>query len=335
MSPRPSRRRPAGMDWWQRFIPQRLRDITQLHVTVTALVAFFMLLFYVLTLFQPLGSPVLFAFRVSFCLGSLAMLATVIAMGDRLPAWVMYAGAVAEIGAFVYFVGFTSNHQQVVFRLQEFPLIALYLAWLFPPWLTRLTIYPVMAFTIPYAVFVGPAAGTEHGQGLLNVVSLMFFTILGMGVGGFVRERFKQQTEFDELTGALNRRGLSAYGEPALLRGRRLARPLTVAVVDLDDFKTINDTQGHAAGDQVLQDLVKHLQQSTRKSDLVCRLGGDEFVLVFPDTYLREVEALMRRTRLSSSCAWTYGVAEATEEDNLSTVILRADRAMYLAKRAS
>src|SRR5690606_10561794 len=106
-------------------------------------------------------------------------------------------GALAELSAFVVFVGFSVNHEQIVFRLQEFPLIALYMSWLFPPAVTQWTIYPVMAFTIPYSVFFGPAVGTEHQSGPLNVLSLVFFTVIGMFVGHYVKRRFRQQTQVD------------------------------------------------------------------------------------------------------------------------------------------
>ncbi|WP_404288051.1 GGDEF domain-containing protein [Glutamicibacter arilaitensis] len=300
---------------------------------MTALVAFFMFFFYLLNLFQPLDFPDQFVVRIARCVGALGVLSAAIIMRNKFPLWLGYLGALAEVASFVYFVGFTMDHEQVVFRLQEFPLIAMYLSWLFPSWLTRLTIYPVMAFTIPYSVFVGPAAGTEHSQGLLNVFALMFFTILGTSVGTFVRRRFRNETEFDVLTGALNRRGLSVHGEPALARSLRFSKALTVALVDLDGFKLINDEQGHTAGDEVLKQLVKHWLQTTRKSDIVCRLGGDEFVLVFPNTSFEEAQVLMARIKETSNHAWSYGLAQAHKEDNLSTVILRADRAMYEAKR--
>jgi diguanylate cyclase (GGDEF)-like protein len=230
-------------------------------------------------------------------------------------------------------VAFTTNHEQVVLRLQEFPLIALYLSWLFPVWLTRLSIYPTMLFTTVYAVFFGPAVGTEHSQTLLNIAGLTFFTFLSITVGTFVRRRFEQGTEIDALTGALNRNGLSLRGEPALARALRSSRPITVALIDLDGFKQINDSQGHEAGDQVLVNLVAIWKQATRKTDLVCRLGGDEFVLLFPNTGLDDAQTLLGRTQSSSEYLWSYGLAQAIAGDNLSTMILRADRAMFENKR--
>lgn len=321
------------MAWWQNVVPAPFRTLTQMHVMVTALVALFMLVFYLIALFLPVRSPVLQGFNILYCLGCAAILGAIYRAGDKLASWIMYVGALAEVAAFIYFVAFTRNHEQVVFRLQQFPLLALYLSWIFPPWLARCTIYPALLFTIPYGVLIGPAAGTEHSQGILNIAALMFFTVLGTGVGSFVRDRFREQTEVDELTGALNRRALTVYGEQAMLRSRKRGGPLSVAVVDLDGFKTINDTQGHGAGDRILQELVRHWQDAARRTDLIFRLGGDEFVLLFPDTTAPQAQGLMRRMQETSRAAWSFGVAQAGPEDNLGTLVLWADRSMYEAKR--
>ena len=219
------------MAWWQNVVPAPFRTLTQMHVMVTALVALFMLVFYLIALFLPVRSPVLQGFNILYCLGCAAILGAIYRAGDKLASWIMYVGALAEVAAFIYFVAFTRNHEQVVFRLQQFPLLALYLSWIFPPWLARCTIYPALLFTIPYGVLIGPAAGTEHSQGILNIAALMFFTVLGTGVGSFVRDRFREQIEVDELTGALNRRALTVYGEQVMLRPRKRGGPLSVAVV--------------------------------------------------------------------------------------------------------
>ncbi|MNW24810.1 putative diguanylate cyclase YdaM [compost metagenome] len=319
--------------WWSRFLPARLRRIKRLEVAVTGMVAVFLLLFYVVNLGNDFSSPLFQKLAVARVAGALGLVIAVWWMLDRFPLWIAYLGALAELSAFVVFVGFSLNHEQIVFRLQEFPLIALYMSWLFPPAVTRWTIYPIMAFTIPYSVFFGPAVGTEHQSGLLNVLSLVFFTVAGMFVGLYVKRRFRQQTQIDALTGALNRVGLAVRGDAAVLSSRKYRRPLAVALLDLDGFKEINDQGGHEAGDLALKQLVRHLRSATRAGDLVSRLGGDEFVLVFPNTTRGQAQVLMERIELTSPLAWSFGTAEARTDDNLSTMILRADRDMYSSKR--
>ncbi len=327
-------RRATDKHWWDPAgIAQRLGGITDIGVSITGLVALFLMILYLINIVQPEGAGIYLWASVFHFLGALAVLVLVLIKGDNFPLWVAYLGALTELITFVYYVAFTTNHEQVVLRLQEFPLIALYLSWLFPVWLTRLSIYPTMLFTTVYAVFFGPAVGTEHSQTLLNIAGLTFFTFLSITVGTFVRRRFEQGTEIDALTGALNRNGLSLRGEPALARALRSSRPITVALIDLDGFKQINDSQGHEAGDQVLVNLVAIWKQATRKTDLVCRLGGDEFVLLFPNTGLDDAQTLLGRTQSSSEYLWSYGLAQAIAGDNLSTMILRADRAMFENKR--
>jgi diguanylate cyclase (GGDEF)-like protein len=88
----------------------------------------------------------------------------------------------------------------------------------------------------------------------------------------------------DALTGAFNRRSFQEQTERALSTCARWRAPLTVVLLDIDHFKQVNDQFGHAAGDEVLIALVRHIQQSTRNMDVVGRLGGEEFGLVLPNT---------------------------------------------------
>ncbi len=327
------KRTQSSGSWRSRMLPARVREITNMEIAVTGIVACFLTIFYGLNLFNTFDSTVLQVIAVIRFLGSITVVALIAILRNNFPLWIAYIGALMELTAFVYFVGFTVNHEQVVFRLQEFPLIALYMSWLFPGMLTKLTVLPVLTFTITYSQLFGPAIGTEHHSGVLNVVSLVFFTIVGMIVGSYVKRNFKQQIEIDTLTGAYNRRALGRRGDMALLQGRKQHQPVSVVLVDMDGFKGINDRLGHAAGDDALRGLVRHLERSTRKSDLVTRLGGDEFVLLFPNTTFEEAGQLMQRIHASSEHSWSFGVATANPDDNLSMVILRADRAMYTFKR--
>lgn len=328
------RRALPSMTWRERFLPARLRSITSMEVAVTGIVAAFLTVFYGLNLFGEFLNVWTHAIAVLRFVGAIVVVATVAVKLDRFPMWLAFVGALSELLAIAYYVAFTVNHEQIVFRLQEFPLVALYLAWLFPSVISRATIYPLMVFTLGYSMFFGPAVGTEHQSGVLNIVSSVFFIVVGMFVGSFVKRKFKQQTEIDALTGAVNRRGLGIRGDVLLLAGKKHGTPVSVALIDMDKFKAINDELGHEAGDKVLCELVQHLHATTRKQDLISRLGGDEFVLVMPNTNFASAQELMLRVHGSSSLNWSFGVAEATTEDNLSMVILRADRAMYEFKRA-
>ena len=105
----------------------------------------------------------------------------------------------------------------------------------------------------------------------------------------------------DELTGLPNRRYLVEELERQVAAARRYRRPLAALLVDIDGFKTVNDEQGHAAGDQLLRDVAALLKRRCRRSDFVARLAGDEFVVLLPDTGRREAAAIARELAEASS----------------------------------
>lgn len=146
----------------------------------------------------------------------------------------------------------------------------------------------------------------------------------------------------DALTGVGNRRAFEERVTEELLRAQRTGAAVSLIVGDLDHFKTVNDTLGHAAGDRVLQTALSVITNGTRSADFVARLGGDEFCVVCPDTGLLDAEVLAtrlvdaaRRTSWPHGLAVTFslGVAEARPgEMDPAELLHRADRALYAAK---
>jgi diguanylate cyclase (GGDEF)-like protein len=136
----------------------------------------------------------------------------------------------------------------------------------------------------------------------------------------------------DPLTGALNRLGLAE--ESALLAGiaARTQTPITIVFLDLDRFKAYNDTAGHAAGDQLLVDLVQTLHTHLRSTDLVARVGGDEFVLVLLGVTAADSEVVTSRLREVTPISCSYGVREWLPGTDLAETIDAADRRMYEQK---
>ena len=150
------------------------------------------------------------------------------------------------------------------------------------------------------------------------------------------------QASTDPLTGLLNRRSFysSAGGEHA--RALHSRQPLSAVAMDLDHFKSINDSLGHAAGDEVLQAFADMLARELRPSDIVGRLGGEEFMAILPETGLKEACGIAERIRrsaaglsFSSGCRITVslGVAEMPEaETGIEPLMSLADCRLYLAK---
>jgi diguanylate cyclase (GGDEF)-like protein len=138
----------------------------------------------------------------------------------------------------------------------------------------------------------------------------------------------------DSLTGLSNRRALEEQLPRELARARRTRSPLCVAIVDIDHFKTYNDTHGHLAGDEVLRECARVWDESLRGEDTIVRFGGEEFLVLLPDTELEEaaevVERLRARTPLGQTCS--AGLAHWDFVESTDDLLARADAALYLAK---
>jgi diguanylate cyclase (GGDEF)-like protein len=178
----------------------------------------------------------------------------------------------------------------------------------------------------------------------------LFVALLGVAVGFAVRKRREARhlgtlAMGDELTGLPNRRALLERLETELQQARRLARPLSVLMVDADHFKAINDSHGHAAGDQVLRHLAVLLAKGLRTHDWVGRLGGEEFLAVLPDASLEHTRAIaerMRETIATAPCDTPQGLLAVTvsigaaahrgDAEPSAALLQRADAALYEAK---
>lgn len=157
-------------------------------------------------------------------------------------------------------------------------------------------------------------------------------------------EETQTQAITDALTGVYNRRGMFRLGEYEFDRARRISRPFSLMMFDLDHFKMINDQFGHAVGDQVLHFLARRCHQNSRSTDLIARYGGEEFVVLLPETNYETAYIIAERQRQSIMnmpfvtdagplhVTISAGVAEANSADTLSTLIEKADKALYSAK---
>ena len=159
-------------------------------------------------------------------------------------------------------------------------------------------------------------------------------------------DRASAQARHDPLTGSLNRKGLDEAMEREIARARRLGSPLCLALLDVDNFKAVNDRLGHSAGDAALVHLTQVTREVMRPQDLLARYGGEEFVLVMPDTTVENGVVAMTRlqreltTRFFLQGAekvlitFSAGVAQLTDSESSADAIRRADQGMYLAKRS-
>jgi len=158
--------------------------------------------------------------------------------------------------------------------------------------------------------------------------------------------KLKKLSREDSLTGLLNRRMILERATAEWVRWRRYASPFSIMIIDVDDFKSINDHYGHLVGDEVLKLIANTIKRSIRAVDMVGRLGGEEFVVVMPETsaegalaasqnILNHVrQAQLRTDVFSIQITVSIGIAAISRDDkNFDGVLQRADVALYAAKR--
>jgi diguanylate cyclase (GGDEF)-like protein len=218
-------------------------------------------------------------------------------------------------------------------------------------------IWLIVALVTVFAPLDGQPSERWVQLGLLVVLAV----VAVVGVGIVNRTLFHAHTEYvrrlermageDELTGLANRRAFNRRLSEEFLRARRYGHPFTVVLVDLDGFKAVNDTFGHATGDAALVAFARVLDSITRASDVAARLGGDEFALLLPETDEAAARQVIRRlkdsllnrpllvdqagnveVRLSVSAG---AASLAADIENESKLLAAADRALYADKRSA
>jgi len=171
-------------------------------------------------------------------------------------------------------------------------------------------------------------------------------TPLAAGVGLMlasmqIKQLLREQALLDGLTGAHNRRAMQSIVVEELERSRRHDHDVSFVMMDVDEFKSINDRLGHAEGDRVLETLVAVMRKSLRSIDKVIRYGGDEFLLVLPETSQREAELVVERLRVivetqvvtaMGPVHCSVGVASVRGDPEGGDLVELADKRMYLAK---
>jgi diguanylate cyclase (GGDEF)-like protein len=152
---------------------------------------------------------------------------------------------------------------------------------------------------------------------------------------GRLSENLRHQADTDQLTGLLNRGGFQSAAVRERAIADRTGAPLTVAVLDLDGFKQINDGLGHAAGDRLLAELGRTWRARLRAGDILGRHGGDEFVLLLPATSRHEARAVLEHLLVPElHVRWSAGLSEWLPGEELAACVARADYDLYGVKEA-
>jgi diguanylate cyclase (GGDEF)-like protein len=232
-------------------------------------------------------------------------------------------------------------------------------------WLLGHSIFVIALLTLVVIPFSIPAIarkveidlGIKAAEVVLGLVILVVLFDLFAAYQQFLIRRLRHQLAekhwhsdllrnlamLDPLTGLYNRRFAEQRLAAEVSRSERKGHPLTVLTLDLNNFKEINDTYGHAAGDLVLQEFAAHLNKIIRGSDVAARLGGDEFLVLLPECTMEQLEVVVgrlgilevdwqdRKIPVTFSAGWKQFQAGERPEEMLA----RADKILYTRKRAS
>jgi len=155
--------------------------------------------------------------------------------------------------------------------------------------------------------------------------------------------QIKKLAVTDELTQIPNRRAFLNDAQEALSLSERYDRPLTIALMDIDHFKEVNDTYGHDMGDKILQDVANLITDMTRSTDIFARYGGEEFIICMPETDMNEAKIVTEKIREGiqnhnfaheQTLTSSIGLSTKSTNRNLVALIQEADQAMYKAKKS-
>lgn len=190
----------------------------------------------------------------------------------------------------------------------------------------------VIVYYLGLAAYV--VAVAARGDSILTTAALVMAleATIATEIVRVLFERMQRLARADPLTGVLNRHGLESAGRRLLDRARRRRTPISVLLIDLDDLRTVNNTRGHRAGDDLLVAATRQWLDDVSGDEVVGRVGGDEFVLMLPGADESRAIERVRRLAAEASVNWTAGVAQLRDEESLADLIARADQAMYARK---
>jgi diguanylate cyclase (GGDEF)-like protein len=195
---------------------------------------------------------------------------------------------------------------------------------------TDLMQWLVLMLTLPSVIAIG-----NHIRQLRRILQATRYQL----------EHYEEKAIRDELTGLYNRRQIQSELEQAKLQANSLSVPFCICVIDIDNFKTINDKSGHLVGDTILREFSRVAKESIRDSDIFGRYGGDEFIQILPDTDLKGAVMHAERLRVyahfldfqkilpQKHISVSIGVAQYRNGERIASLIERADSALYRAKQ--
>ena len=306
-------------------LARRQSDFSAVSALLTAVLALTLLID------VTIGHTHLNRVTVGLCLAGFGLLSVIpLWAGRHYPHWAGLASvSVLAVwsGSFVFQ---TTHAYTELSALLELTMIGLYLGWFYRPALARSALL-LNVLVILGALLWRPEPAPSGYSSAIAFAYAVMISLFCLEAGSHLRRRALVRANYDPLTGVLNRRGLAGRATRLIAEAQRSGAPLTVAVIDFDDFKAVNDGGGHAAGDRALCATANVWVRGLGKHDLVARTGGDEFLLLIHadrDTAHAQLCEIAR----DAPYPWTWGLTQLRRDDTLDDLMSRADRRMYDAK---
>lgn len=253
--------------------------------------------------------------------------------GKQVPRWIGILSVLIFIVAQTYYLGLAEDPQAVISSAQQLPVVAFYLGWFVRP---RLALVLVLVCLVSFGVTMrnNPLFGSNGVIGAPVAVHALLAMLFCFGAGMYLWRRQAQSAAIDPLTGAYHRRAIIERITHRLQRRSTRRDPFCLVVIDFDDFKHLNDTRGHTAGDEALFETASGWRAELRAGDAVGRIGGDEFVLLLPHVQAEEAQSIVDRLRSETPHPWSAGIAESRAGDTPAAMLARADVELYREKQS-
>ncbi|MDO9380986.1 MAG: GGDEF domain-containing protein [Nocardioidaceae bacterium] len=248
--------------------------------------------------------------------------------GSRVPSRVVVVGTYLAVAMVCLIVRGALTESGQVLNATILTWLAVFAAWF---WTRRQLVGLLATMAVLLAAAMLTSDFAFRPTGYLVVVANV--AVLALVLHHMVHDA-RRDADHDQLTGMLVRSAFLRRTADAMTAARRSGESLVLVVVDLDGFKAVNDTRGHAEGDRLLAEVAARWRATLGPGHLGGRLGGDEFVFLLRRTDLDAASAVLRRMAVASGdTRWSHG-ATTWERENLATWLGRTDRALYADKRA-
>jgi GGDEF domain-containing protein len=260
----------------------------------------------------------------------LALLASLLllCLGDRVRDWLLHSFVVGGTVAISLLIAKAATGVSTVVTATDYIWMGVYVSFFFSRGAARAHL-ALIAIGFGAALLVNTHSVPAEAWMLMTASIIVASETIGRQ-----SSRLRHEAHTDSLTGLLNRKGLAPAAERAFALADRTGIPLTIALIDLDDFKQVNDRDGHAAGDNLLIQMTRIWSEDLQAGDIFARLGGDEFLVVLVGSSDEEAKRFFERLLFISPAPWSAGVIKHSSGEDLSACLARADNALYEAKRS-